>query len=361
MPPVRSTSDRRGRAARIAAGSLAAAVLLWWFIRGVDLQAMLGEIRRARVEYIAAAVALSLAGIGVRALRWRYLVAPFGPVPVRALAAAIVVGSAVTALLPGRLGEIARALFLRRRAGLRSGTAFGTIVLERLLDVLALLLLVAAALALAPAVALSSPHADLVLAIRAGALIVFGALVGIAAVGLAVHHVPDPVASRLRASIERLPGWFGRFGWRLGASFAAGLSGALTMAASPEAPARRLRAGIGGHTLLLWATICGVHALLFRAFDVDATAVQIPPLLFLITLGLSVPVPASLGSYHKAVQVGLTTMAGVSSETAAGYAIVSHAVTQLPPAIIGTMILAREGLTLSSLTFWPASTRSPDE
>ena len=361
MPPLRAAPDRRGRVARGIAGSMAAAAFLWWFLRGVDLGAMLGQIRQARVAYIAGAVALSLAGVGARACRWQYLVAPFRQVHVRLLAAAIFIGSAVTALLPGRLGEIARAIFLGRRAGVPSSTAFGTIVLERLLDVLALLLLLAAALALAPAAALGSPRGDLVLAIRAGALVAFGALVGIAGIGLAVHHVPDQVASRLRELIGRLPGWLGRFGWRLGSSFAAGLSGALTTTGPSGPLARQLRAGIAGHTLLLWATICGVHALLFRAFDLDVSAVQIPPLLFLIALGLSVPVPASLGSYHKAVQVGLTTMVGASNEAAAGYAIVSHAVTQLAPALIGAVLLAREGLSLSSLTFWPASTRSPGE
>jgi uncharacterized membrane protein YbhN (UPF0104 family) len=107
--------------------------------------------------------------------------------------------------------------------------------------------------------------------------------------------------------------------------------------------------------------ICGVHMLLLRAFEIDASAFSVPPLLFLITLGLSVPVPAGLGSYHTAVQLGLTAMLGVSKETAAGYAIVSHVVTLGPPTLIGLVVLMREGLALSTLASWPAATQSPDE
>ena len=69
-------------------------------------------------------------------------------------------------------------------------------------------------------------------------------------------------------------------------------------------------------------------------------------------LGLSVPVPAGVGSYHKAVQLGLTGMLGVSNETATGYALVSHAVTLVPPALIGAFLLAREGLSLPQQSGW---------
>jgi uncharacterized membrane protein YbhN (UPF0104 family) len=358
--PVTDVPARGARRAGVVASALVAAGLFWWFLRGVDLDTMAAEIRHADTTDVVAAVAVSLAGFGVRALRWRHLVAPFKWVSLRSLTSAVFIGSTVTALLPGRLGEVARAVSLGRREGLPSSTVFGTIVLERLIDVLALVILVAASLALVPPAALGSEHASLMLGIRSGAWLVFGALVGVAAVMLAAHRVPDSLRALARRWIGRMPGRLYRFGWTVGTSFANGLSLPLKTAA-PGLAARGLRAAIAGHTLLLWATICAVHALLFRAFDIDASVAQIPPLLFLITLGLSVPVPASLGSYHKAVQVGLTTMMGVSNETAAGYAIVSHVVTQGPPVLIGVVLLARQGLRPSTFVSSSASTRAPAE
>jgi uncharacterized membrane protein YbhN (UPF0104 family) len=123
----------------------------------------------------------------------------------------------------------------------------------------------------------------------------------------------------------------------------------LSTSGAENATPRRLRLWIAIHTAILWAMISGVHLLLFRAFGIGGSFFNVPPLLFLITLGLSVPVPAALGSYHKAVQLGLTVMLGVPADTAAGYAIVSHAVTMVPPVLIGVILLAREGIALSSV------------
>jgi len=349
----------RNRTGAIAS-TLAVAALLWWFLRGISLGQVIVEIRGARMSYVSAAVALSLTGFLFRILRWRFLLSPLEWVRLSSLGSAVFIGWAVTAILPGRLGEIARAVQIRRRTAVRASAALGTIVLERALDVLALLILVAAALTFAPSVILGSRVGALVDSIRTGAAVVFAVLIAIATVALVVHRVPPAVSSRLRTWVGRLPGTLGRMAWGALEAFGAGLSGALRGGAAPGVSATRLRAEVALHTAILWATICAVHLLLFRAFDIEAPVVSIPLLLFLITLGLAVPVPAALGSYHTAVQLGLTTLVGTSNETAAGYAIVSHAVTIGPPALIGLVLLAREGLALSTWTSWSAA-QSPDE
>jgi len=342
------------------ASTLLIVVLLWWFLQGVSVSGIVTAIRHAKASYVSAAVLLSLAGFLFRILRWRFLLSPLEWVRLSSLASAVFIGWAVTAILPGRLGEIARAVQLRRRAPVRASAVFGTIVLERMLDVLAMLILVAAVLAFVPAAALGSRVGPLVGSIRTGAGVVFAVLTAIAAVVFLAHRLPPGVSAKLRLWVERLPGGFGRTGWGVLESFGSGLSGALRGGAARGVTATRLRAGVALHTAILWATICGVHVLLFRAFDIEASPLGVPLLLFFITLGLAVPVPAALGSYHTAVQFGLTALAGVPNETAAGYAIVSHAVTMGPPALIGLGLLAREGLALSTWTSWPAS-RSPDE
>jgi uncharacterized membrane protein YbhN (UPF0104 family) len=142
-------------------------------------------------------------------------------------------------------------------------------------------------------------------------------------------------------------------------SFSAGLTRALRE--SRGGVSGRTRTWITVHTVMLWVMIYGVHVLLFRAFGIEPALERLPFLIFLITLGLSVPVPAALGSYHTAVQLGLTVIFGVSNDTAAGYAIVSHAVTLGPPAVIGIVMLARQGVALATLTSWPTSLRTPGE
>jgi uncharacterized membrane protein YbhN (UPF0104 family) len=336
--------------------------LLWWFFRGVTLDGLTSEIRRIRLPYVFAAAMLSLCGFLFRIARWRYLLAPLARVGVGSLAAAVFVGWAVSAILPGRVGEVARAVVLRQREGLRASAALGTIVLERMLDALAVLILVAASIGFVPRAALGSAHASVLAGIRTGALIVFAGLMVVTTVILLMHRVPAGVVVTLRRWTARLPGVLGSAAWGMIEAFLAGLSGAVRGGTGmPGVTPARLRAAVALHSAALWIVICGVHVLLLRAFAIEASVFTVPPLLFLITVGLSVPVPGAVGSYHKAVQLGLTAMLGVSSETAAGYAVVGHAVTLGPPTLIGLIVLAREGLTLASVASWRAAARSPDE
>jgi uncharacterized protein (TIRG00374 family) len=340
------------RRTQAAVSVLVAAVLFWWFFRGVSIGGVLAEIREAGVLGVSAAVLLSLSGFLFRILRWRHLLSPIAAVRLRSLASAVFIGWSVTAILPGRLGEVARAIQLRRREPVPASAVFGTIVLERLIDVWTLVMLVAAVLAFAPGAALGSPAATLVAAIRTGAIVVFAALASIGLLGVLVDRLPPAAYSALRRWTTRLPGFLGRTSWTLAERFEAGLTGAVRAGASRGQDASLLRRAIVGHTAVLWAIICGVHLLLFRAFGIDAPVAVVPLLLFLITLGLAVPVPAALGSYHAAVQLGLTALAGADADTAAGYAVVSHAVTLGPPALIGLTLIAREGVALSTWTSW---------
>jgi glycosyltransferase 2 family protein len=354
------TQTRRSRRLGPALSVVVIAALLWWFFRGVSFAELVAEIRRADASYIASAVVLSLYGFLFRIVRWRYLLAPLMWVGLRSLAAAVFVGWAVTAILPGRVGEIARAVLLREREGVRASAALGT--LERMMDALAILILVAASIGFVPAASLGSAQASLMSTIRTGGLIVFGVLTASMILILLMHRVPAVVIATLRRWAERLPGVAGTAAWGMIEAFGAGLSGAVRggSRATGITPSR-VRLAVTLHSAALWMVICGVHVLLLRAFAIDASVFVVPPLLFLITVGLMVPVPGSVGSYHKAVQLGLTAMLGVSNETAAGYAVVSHAVTLGPPTVIGLIVLAREGLTLSALASWRDAAQAPVE
>lgn len=352
-------TPRRGRSHILSL--IVVAALLWWVFRGVSLAELGTEIRRASAPHVIGAALLSLSGFLFRILRWRYLLAPLKWMRLRSLAAATFAGWAVSAILPGRVGEVARAVVLREREGVRASAAVGTIVVERLLDVLAVLILVAAALGFVPAAALGSAHASLMAAIRTGALAVFGVLLAALAAILLMHRIPPAVNAAAQRWAERLPGPFGAAAWGMVEAFGAGVSGAVRGGSTRGMTRGRVRAAVALNSAVLWGVICGVHVLLLRGFAIEASAFVVPPLLFLIVAGLSVPVPAALGSYHAAVQFGLVAMLGVSNETAAGYAVVSHAVTLGPPTAIGLIVLAREGLTLSTVASWRAASRVPVE
>ena len=328
---------------------LLAAGLFGWFLWGVDLRSVGVGLRAVRPGYLAVATLLSVATMAYRAWRWRYLVTPLADVRIASLISCVFMGSAVLAMLPGRVGELAKPMLLGRRERISRTAVLGTVVLERMLDMLAVLVLLALYLTFFPS-RFGAPGqvSALNLALRAGGWLVFVGLVGVVVLGVTAVKHPERTTRRLRALVEKLPGEFGARGWRLLSKFGLGLTGPLgaeLTAMSHE----RLWLGVTMHTGVLWAGICGVHLLLFRAFGLALPFYAVFPLISMVVVGLMVPVPAAAGSYHAAVQIGLTTLLGVTDELATGYALVSHAVAYLPSVLIGLILLAREGLSLATV------------
>ena len=112
------------------------AALLWWLFRDVDLAEVWGHIRAADAPLLLASAAIAMVGFGVRALRWKYFLAPVQQgSPFGSRFAAVAVGFMANNLLPsGRAGEPGRAYAYSRMEPVGFTAALATLVVERLLD-----------------------------------------------------------------------------------------------------------------------------------------------------------------------------------------------------------------------------------
>src|SRR5204863_514663 len=128
-----------------------AAGLLALFLHTVDLWRVAGDIARARPLWLAMSLSSMVGNLALRALRWQYLLEPLGNATFGNAFRATAVGVAASSILPARAGEVIRPYFLARRSRHTSGAegrmsatgAFATIILERLLDVVTVLVLLA--------------------------------------------------------------------------------------------------------------------------------------------------------------------------------------------------------------------------
>jgi len=66
-------------------------------------------------------------------------------------------------------------------------------------------------------------------------------------------------------------------------------------------------------------------------------------------LGLAIPTPGGVGGYHTAVAYSLAGFYAVPKETAAAFALVSHALSFVPITLVGLVFLLAGGLSLKSL------------
>lgn len=340
----------RQRSAYLVGGILAV-LLLVLFFRGVDRASLMNAFRTARPELILAQVVLVLVTYLIRAWRWQYLLAPLGRVPLKDLYSATWVGFTASMIVP-RSGEVVRPYLVARRHGIPTSAGFASIVLERLVDLVTVLVLFAVYLFVLPMPAAQTrgPLLDVLKTGGAltglGALVVLGLLllmmVAASAVTRLVQWVVSPLPERWQAAV-------------LGAAQAF-VGGLAVLRASPAHLAILM-----AQSVLLWLGLgLGVwwNNLAFR---IDLPFHSAFLMLAFLTVGVAVPTPGTVGGFHEAYKVALTQCYGVDPGVAAAAGIVAHATGNVPVLLIGLALLGREGLSLGQVSEIAESQRAPGE
>lgn len=125
---------------RVAIGTVVLVGALWFVVSKVDLGQMLRIVSEASPVPLLLSIPVILASHVMRARRWKTLLAPRVPnVQVSHAFSAIMIGYAANTIVP-RVGEILRPWVFARRSRIPMGTALSSVIVERVLDVLTLLL-----------------------------------------------------------------------------------------------------------------------------------------------------------------------------------------------------------------------------
>src|SRR5262245_13893226 len=122
--------------------------LVVYLLVSVDLRALGAQLRNAEWGWVVAAAVMAPLGLWARAVRWRYLFPPRSNPP--GLVAATMIGYMVNNVLPLRAGEAARIYVVAHRWREGFWTTLGTVVVERVLDGLTVVLLVGLMILMTP-------------------------------------------------------------------------------------------------------------------------------------------------------------------------------------------------------------------
>ena len=141
-----SLSIRHARAAAVwLVGIAVGAILLWISLRSVDVHAVLAIALRAEKKDLLGIVACGLIFIGLKAVRWGWLLRQLRQLPPGRLVGSVFAGTAANYGIP-HSGELIRVWIVARQEGLPVAALLASIALERLFDSCAALLLGVAAL-----------------------------------------------------------------------------------------------------------------------------------------------------------------------------------------------------------------------
>lgn len=306
--------------------------LLWLFFRNVAFEDIGRAIAAAHPAYIGAALLVTFLTYLIRARRWQALLAPIGPTRFRTAFRTTVIGFAVSFLIP-RAGEVVRPYLLARRESLPASATFATIIVERLLDLVAVLLLFGLAL----------PFVDIEIGSDVQASGLIAALVALSA--LVVLFISAGHPERLGRWATRLSGWLpGRLGTLVAGfvqTFAEGL-------AVMRRPAHLAVAA--AWSLPLWLSLALGIWLTSLAFDLTFSFPGTFLVVLFLVIGVAVPTPGgSMGAFHFAYLWAVTRFFGLDEDRVAAAGVVLHALSFVPVTLVGLVFMWQDGLTFGQL------------
>lgn len=309
------------------------------FLRNADLERVWSAVAAARADFIALSVALTVLTFVIRAERWQYLLEPLGPTRFRTVFRTTVIGFAASAVLPARAGEVIRPYLLARKEGLSATAAFATILVERVIDLVAVLLLLLAFLVLFdPGV--EARDSAVFSAIRFGGLVMAPVAVGaLLLMGFMAGH-PERLHEWLLKAEKVLPARVAAAIAKLAQTFAEGFA----VVRRPE----RLVAALAW-SIVLWISIAAGIWAVAVAFGIAMPFTGGWLMLAPLVVGVAVPTPGGVGGFHEAFRLGATSFFGADNDTAVGAAIVLHAISVGPVTLAGLLFIVQDGLKIGGI------------
>jgi glycosyltransferase 2 family protein len=306
----RKTWHKVGAAAGVALGAL----FLWLAVRGVDLGNVWHALSDADPWLVVAAVGALAAVYVVQAARWRVIAR--GASPLAHYVEFVVMGVAVNNVVPGRIGDALRGVWLARDERIATGRAMATVVLDRASDVVVLIAL------LIVAVPFTAHPAWLQRILIGGVLL--------AALAVLVV-VAARIVSRAHARVERRRSAVRRFGRDL-----------LDELAEPLGATRAM--SVLALAVLAWLAWCLAAWCVARSLGIELSASELALVASVVNLGVAIPSsPGFVGTYQwlGVVSLGLV---GVGAEQALAFSILLHAAWYVPTTLVGGGLLLRRSI-----------------
>lgn len=130
------------RRAKTLLGFAIGAAFLYLAVRHANAADMVRIIESASPGWLSLAVLVYWLELGTRVIRWRALLSHTGKtVELGKTASAFIIGYAANNVLPAKLGELVRVDLISRLSGVPRMASLGTVVVERIFDILLILLM----------------------------------------------------------------------------------------------------------------------------------------------------------------------------------------------------------------------------
>lgn len=307
------------------------AFFIWLAVRGIDFAELSQSFYAVSLFFVFFSIGLNMLTCWLRAIRWQYLLLPIKEIHTHNVFSALMIGFMINNVLPFRLGELVRCYALKQSDNISFSASIGTVVVERIIDVLSLLMIFAFILFLFPFPDWVKSGSALVAAIVFVSIVILYLLVKKTERALyVIRRSVGLFSEKLSHEIERIV-----------RSFIEGVS-FLHSAKSYFV--------ITFLSVLSWAIYIYVMYVMFFAvhFDtiyllntLDATVVMV-----FTSFAIMIPAaPGYVGTFHEIAKQSLMLL-HVDKEHALGFAIIFHASHYVSVTAIGFIYFFKSRLKL---------------
>ena len=330
-------SSRLKKILQTALGFLLAGLFLFLAFRGVSIKELWASLQDVDYVWVALLVPIVIISHWLRAVRWAYLLAPIKEnIPTRNLFSAVMIGFMVNNLLP-RVGEVTRPFAIGKSENISKSSAFGTVVIERIIDMVVFLFILCLMLFVYPGS--MDPFFSNVNAVRP--------FFFIGSIGFLVFFV---VLFFKAESLFRLLSFLKRFiPKRLEAKYQSLLDSFLTGFAVSKMRKQYPMIVVLSlliyffYALSLYVPFYAFHTMAGHNLDFGASVI----LLTISTIAFAFPAPGALGTYHQFLSFALVRLYGVDNVTALSYSIITHEMGYIITTVMGLYYFFKDHLHIS--------------
>ena len=360
---------------------LISVVFLYYALRGLGLQDLGNALARANYIWILPGVVVYFMGVWVRAWRWHYLLRPVKKIPTRTMFPIVAIGYMGNNIFPARMGEVLRAVVLKKHENVPISASLATIIVERVFDGVVMLGFVFLNL---PELTNLTTNSGFIGDIRTLALVGSGVFIGALGVFLLTAMFPLQAERIIVYMVRRLlpsafqPPDFGGLIKRIGVGVKRIFSPS-SETESPQVhdpvPPRNREAinlqetvlGLVGRFLggleslrsprdslmvfltsvVIWLFETGKYWFVMHAFPFEVSFFALMLMNGIVNLATTIPsAPGYVGTFD-APGIAVLEAYGVTKATAAAYTLVLHVALWLPITALGAYYFLKEGLSWS--------------
>jgi hypothetical protein len=296
-----------------------AALFLYFAFADVNFNEVLNLVTEASIFWIIIFIVFTLAGHYIRALRWKIILNSVkSDTKMKNLFGALMIGYGVNCVTP-KLGEVTRAIMIGKYENLSRTSMFGTVIVERVIDIITLgASVLISAFIWSESLYKTFPWLEVTLYISAAALVIV----------LILIYLSVKFKEKFYGYLLKLSGRFSKkLAEKLDYIFEMLIQGFTSLRGTKNYFLTFLTTVI---MILIYAltSYFGFFMLHMQTIS-DVTFTMAWIVMSISSIGVVIPTPGSTGSYHALAKNTLVLLFGFGETISAAYAFLTHIVSYI--------------------------------